>query len=319
MSPAQEYHNDPHALHTSRRETLQRCPRRFYIEYVLGLERIRENPQGMRMGNGHAVGLEHRDPNAVLNVAYLPLIEAASDERSIEELGKEARIVSLYVQLYLEIYPEVTTREIIWDLPIPGSSYRNCGTMDFQVELGGRLYGGEDKMYSQWSDQKEQDLDLDDQVTGEIYSMVAQGLEPAGLKYRVTKKASIRQRMVRNPETFDEYLERLEDKLRTDISDHFLEFTLTRTSSELREFEEELVFAGDYIDWMLEREADGKPTFPKSPKTCGYMGGCAHHAACMRYPNWQVGYRKKGDKPTVEQMLPAGKVEQLTMTEEDVF
>ena len=306
--PEQSYHSDPEALHTSRRETLQRCPRRFYIEYILGLERVSEDKKGLRMGDAHAKALEMSDPGAVM-IPYQPLIEAATDEYRAKSLVEEARMVKVYASLYLEFYPAAKQREIIWDLPIPGSHYRNCGTIDFieDCPTGVGIYGGEDKLKAQWTDNDDRALDLDDQVTGEIYGLIGSGYSPVkGLRYRVTKKPAIKQRMSRNPETFDEFLERLEEKLRDQKSDYFIERTLTRTMAELKEFEEELLFTAEYIDWMREREADGKPTFIKSPKTCSYMGGCAHPEICGRYPDWQVLYRRREDRvlvtPTPEQM-----------------
>lgn len=306
--PEQPYHSDPHSLHTSRRETLQRCPRKFFIEYVLGLERIDEDKPGLRMGDAHAKALEMADPNAVM-IPYQPLIEACTDEYKVKALIEEAKIVRVYATVYLEIYPAASEREVIWDLPIPGTEYRNCGTMDFVEKhpSGIGVFGGEDKLKAQWTGNDEKALDLDDQATGEIYGMIGAGYSPVlGLKYRVTKKSGIRQRMKRMPETFDEFLERLEDKVRDERSDHFMEYTITRTSEELKEFEEELQFTADYIDWMVAREAANKPTFPKSPKTCSYIGGCQHPEICGRYPDWKSLYRRREDRqivtPTPEQL-----------------
>lgn len=307
--PEQPYHSDPESLHTSRRDTLNRCPRSFYIEYVLGLERINDNKQGLRMGDAFAHALELYDTDAIGKV-YEKYIVEATEEHTLKALIEEAKVVRVYARLYMETYKQAKEREVMWQLPIPGTHFMNCGTADFlDVDERGWVFGGEDKLKAQWSDNDAKALMLDDQVTGEIYGLIGLGYSPVmGIKYRVTKKRAIKPDYRKGKDkNFAAYLERLESLLRDDMSKVFIDSVETRTHDELKEFEEELLYTAEYIEWMIAREAAGKPTFIKTPKTCGFNGsGCKHPEVCGRYPTWNTLYRRREDRmivtPTPEQM-----------------
>lgn len=288
---------EPNSLSYSRRRTLKGCPRRFFIEHILGLERKGGvDSQGLRMGAAHAVGLELQDPEAVLKVAYQPLIEAATDQYMVDALMEEALVTEAYVDIYLVLYEHDNLLEPEWEWnhgTIGDTKWIDRGASDGVLSISGRNWMKEDKLLSQWGDAKDKALDMDEQVTAEIRAAKLAGLDPVGVKYRVTKKASIRRRTKRDPETIDEFLERLRDKLIKDRADHFMEFSLTRTDEEIKEFEEELLFAAEWLDWMLAREADGLPSFPRQPATCSYLGGCAHPELCRGLPDAEALYVKK--------------------------
>lgn len=288
---------EPNSLSYSRRRVLKGCPRRFFIEYVLGLEKKRgEDSQGLRMGAAHAIGLELQDPDAVFKVAYMPLIEKASDQHTIDRLIEESRVTEVYVDAYLEIYKNDVVIEPEWEWdhgPIGDTKWIDRGASDGLLEIAGRNWMKEDKLLSQWGDAKDRALDMDEQVTAELRAGRLAGLNPVGVKYRVTKKAQIKRRTVRNPETVDEFIERLRDKVIKDRHDHFMEFSLTRTEAEIQEFEEELLFTAEWLDWMMERHEKGLPSFPRQPATCSYLGGCAHPEMCCQLPDAIALYTKK--------------------------
>lgn len=280
--PKQDYHADPLALHTTRRDMLKRCPRRFMIEYVLGLTR-ESSTEPMRMGSAFAFALEHNDPFFARKYYDDEYIKNSKSSFDADLFAREAEIVSVYAELYLNKWPELVAREVAWKFPLdPYTGWSNAGTMDFVLETDRGIFAGEDKLKGQWTENDFNSLDVDDQVTGEIYAL--KKLRPndrvIGLKYRVTKKSQISQRLKRNPESFPEFLNRLREKLLEEKDDRFMEFTLTRTDAELKEFEDELFYTIDYIKWNIDRYKKNEPAFVKQPKTCAFNGGCAHPMIC---------------------------------------
>lgn len=288
---------EPNSFSYSRRRVLKSCPRRFFIEYILGLEKPGAfDSAGLRMGSAHAIGLEMKDPEAVFELGYKPLIEAASSQHIVDELLQEAAVTEVYVDAYLEIYKNdnVIVPEWEWDHGTIGDTkWIDRGASDGLLLISDKNWMKEDKLLSQWGDSKDRALDMDEQVTAEIRAAKMAGLEPVGVKYRVTKKAGIKRRMVRDPETLDEFLERLRTKIIKDRADHFMEFSLTRTAAEIEEFEEELLFAAEWLDWMIQRHEQGLPSFPRQPATCSYMGGCSHPEMCCQMPDAISLYTKK--------------------------
>lgn len=282
--PKQPYHADPTALHTTRRDVLKRCPRRFMIEYVLGFDK-KETSEPLRMGSAFAFALEHGSADQVYkyyNDEHILKSKAAYD---IEIFEREAAITEVYADLYLQKYPETVEREVMWQFPIDAPTslgWSDAGTMDFVQRAERGIFAGEDKLKGQWTENDLRALDVDDQVTGEIFAL--KRLRPnenvLGLKYRVTKKAQISQRTKKQPETFPDFLKRLREKLEDESEDRFMEFTLTRTPEELQEFADELAYTAEYIEWNLGRYRDDKPAFAKQPKNCAFNGGCAHPLIC---------------------------------------
>lgn len=282
--PKQPYHADPTALHTTRRDILKRCPRRFMIEYVQGLNK-KESSEPLRMGSAFAFALEHSDPEFAHKYYNDEYILKSKSDFDVDIFSREASITEVYVELYLSRYPEKVEREVMWQFPIDAPSHlgwSDAGTMDFVQRAERGIFAGEDKLKGQWTENDLRALDVDDQVTGEIFAL--KRLRPnenvLGLKYRVTKKAQISQRTKKLPETFPDFLKRLREKLVAEMDDRFMEFTLTRTNEELQEFEDELRYTVDYVEWNLNRYKNDLPSFIKQPKNCAFNGGCAHPLIC---------------------------------------
>lgn len=293
---AHDYHSDPLSWNHSRRQVLQSCPRRHLIEYGLGLEPIAaRKSSGLNMGAAHAEILRDFDLKAGWRKIYEPLVQDATSQWEVDDLICESRTVEVYAEAYIHHYCDNTfAREVEWSFDIPGSDKKDRGAADAIIVQGEDILVVEDKLLAQWSESNILALPLDQQVTGVIRAMRKLGHDVKGCLYRVTKKASIKRRMVKQPETIDEFIERLKDRVSSAPEEFLFQTLCLRTDEQIQEFEDEIYHAAEYLSWLEQQEKLGKPSFPRQPSTCGYMGsGCRHKALCEGRPGAQFDYRKK--------------------------
>lgn len=236
---------DPNAFSHGRLKCLQACPRRFYIEYERGMERIHQNAKGLRMGKAFSMALEHNNPRLVFDSMYSALIDQAGSKEQIEEMQIESAIVQWYAGKYIEIYGPARMREIEYSFPIgdTGFSYRSAADgLDLH---NGKVVCIEDKFMGRWDETREQNVYLDPQPTSEIYGVNSLGFHFDGMPnikvdtclYRVTLKPRIIRKKGRGknavPESWQDYVSRAIETVEADLSEYFHEIIITKTDAEI--------------------------------------------------------------------------------------
>lgn len=251
------------SLSYSRRKTIRACPKRFYLEYLLNLE-PKEKPIGMALGSAFSDCIEHADPKQTNNHMHLT--------------AEQRAVVHIMAKLYLSKYPKAEQRELGFYWPIEGTGYSNNGRID---GLDADDWIVEDKFLKSLFGAKVLALSLDDQITAMLYAARRLHQEnperypyPKGCKYRATLRPRDR-RTKRNPETPEQYVRWVIEDTAARPEHYLREFRETRSDAQLDRFEEELVEAAEYLDWLKARNK-----YPMDPDSCEKYGGCPFIGIC---------------------------------------
>lgn len=244
----------------------------FFFKYILGIK-PRYTPKPLRMGSAFSDSLEAWNSNAA-NRHYVELLEGAQtagNEDYFEDLKSELTAVQVMAESYMGRYEKPEQREVEFDLPIPGTSYRDRGRIDFIQD--GSL--GEDKFLARWWDRMETGLRFDHQVTAMLRAAREAGIPADGLWYRVTIKPRDRRRK-RNPESLAEYREWIVADVDANPEKYFFQKFEQRTDRQLDDFGNELVEAALELERRTEREY-----FPQYLQSCNlHKDGCPYFRLC---------------------------------------
>lgn len=119
--------------------------------------------------------------------------------------------------------------------------------------------------------------------------LLAAGTRLDGIMYDVTRKPLIRQRTKRQPETLEEYSERVRTTMLADTDRYFARRYINRTTTDLHDYARELSQLGDDIQRCRDDEAHyrnpGACMMYGSP--CGYLGICSG-VDVPESDNWQT-------------------------------
>lgn len=270
------------ALSHSGRQEFDRCKRMYFYSRVQKLELAEGPPKGRRMGRAFARALELGKPAAGRDLYPVEL----TDEDQLEL----AQIQTL-AEAYLHRYGMSDLTEVEFNNPISG-----VGRLDGIItdENGVFLFGQEDKLLTKnfWRDADERRLDFDSQVSAYFYAMREAGSPLQRIEYRVTFKPTITWRRSRQPETLDEYVERLKQRIAAEPADFFRRFDLYRTDAQLQEFEDE---CKDLAADLASTKRRG--VWRKNTGACTMYGECAFMSLCRNEPNAIMKYRRKPQRP----------------------
>ncbi len=289
---------EPNALSHSRLKVLQACPRRFYIEYEKGMERIGDANQNMRMGAAFAKALQFNDPKIAFTEIYQHLIADATNPSRIDDLQIESATVEYYATKYIEIYGECDLREVEYSVPLEnGHSFRGAVDGFCLPAWGDKAYGVEDKLFGRWTEDKENNLPLDPQITSEIYGLRSLGHDVTEIRYRVNLKPRIVRKKGRGkmavPETVTEYVSRFIELIEESPEEYFFERVQSRSQEDLEKWHANVIAWTETLDSHREL---GK--WPTAVTTCDvYKNGCAHREICNGIPSAMSMYQKKEGYP----------------------
>lgn len=264
-------------LSHSRIATLKACRRRYFNQYVLGLQ-PRQDPQPLRMGQAFTQALErwNLDP---IEPSYKPWLDMAKNQSEIAGLNHEMFIVETMASGYMKLYVQPMRREVAFKFPLDVEGFAIRGSMDgwnpTEVQ--------EDKLRKPpWKDVAEA-LSLDDQITGMLWAerrlrAEEMGVEPATLPvlpmdYRITVKPQLRRNWQKESETA------FRRRIVADVADrqdyYYRRYRETRTPQQLDEHWDELNYFARAIQY---EEQQG--VWPKNPQACEAFGGCPFIKLC---------------------------------------
>jgi hypothetical protein len=187
--------------------------------------------------------------------------------------------VSAYLQRWPD--PPATTNEMEFTVRLrspwtgrPSNTFDLTGRADAVIDHGSHLELIEDKFVGRIDDFKVQRLPLDRQIQLMRYGLwMATGKEVRLVRYRWTKKPSIRQKQT---ESLTEFCERvMADYLeRVDFYTH--EEPMFVGNDDLLRIEAELWIWADQV-----RTARQRQMFPRNTGACSDYGGCAFIPLCL--------------------------------------
>lgn len=153
-----------------------------------------------------------------------------------------------------------------------------------------RYVGVENKCLSKafWRRADEQRLHIDLQVTAYFCAAREAGVPLDRMLYRTTFKPGIDRRMSRNPETIDQYLERLAADIRERPDYYEAEYELYRSEQDMDEFLAEV----DEIDSEIKRSRK-RGAWARSTERCADYGGCPFLSLCRGVPDAIEAYNVK--------------------------
>jgi hypothetical protein len=258
------------------------CERKWAWKYIHGLEGGKPS-RGRIMGkmfgegleahyNGHDGGWESH-----IESGYNDLVMGAGEQVEVDEYENQRAIVSSLVAGYVGVYPDKLQRELDFSVDIPSTDYTSNGFIDGVCYEGGYLV--EDKLLVPqfWGDNNVKALALDDQVTGYHWAAWRDGIEILDTRYRVTLKPGVRRRQSRNPETNAEFRTRVQEDIESRPEHYFREYKLSRTISDLVEYEAEMVRVIEQMD-----ESVSKDVYTQNSSNCAAYGGCEFLDTCLR-------------------------------------
>lgn len=291
-------------LSHSKIATLLNCAQRFGFHYDDRLELV-DTPRPLGMGRAFAHAIEHQDP-----AAGAQLLRDNTHVRRQEDedrLQVDETTVKAAAALYLERWPAPTNQLREFDYlvrlrnPWTGHFSRTfdlLGRADAVMNRGQFLALYEDKFVGQIDEKKIKRLKLDRQIALGCYGLWrATGLEVREVRYRFTRKPSIRQK---KDETLPDFLERLAadyaDPDRRDFYTH--EEPLFRDADDLLRIEAELWVWAEKL-----RTARRGRLYDRNTSHCGDFGGCPFIPLCVGDPDAPALYRERDDH---DRPLPEG-------------
>lgn len=309
----------------SARVMFDACSRKFMFARELRLE-LPSSSAGRRMGKAFALALEHADQDKVdesygiewdvvlddanrdFHVPRIAGFEGDVPQETIDAVLLEAGKARVMAAAYLERYAGDVTlgeleREVRFVSPVVGEGVLDGILTQYgfgmdQVRRVESRVGIEDKLLNRnfWRRSDEERLHIDNQVTAYFYAMREAGTPLDRMLYRVTLKPSIDRRMSRNPETIDEYLDRLSGDIRERPEFYFNEYELYRSDEQLDEFAEEV----REIDLEINRSRRRK-AWRRSTERCSDYGGCEFLALCRGVPGAIEAFVQKPNVVNEEQ------------------
>jgi hypothetical protein len=259
------------------------CEEAWANRYLYGIDDPASS-RGRDEGTAWSTVLEHGpttrlDPQGqVCYDAGHPLykaLESFTNTYTKEYLDNLVDICNVYIEVYRELYKEgeETQREVEFILPISSTldakgyldALDSFGIIEDKFLLGNFIYKDIPKY-----------MTVSSQQTMYLWAAREMGW-PRSLSHRITVKPTINRRLVQNPETRDQYRERLEGVLRADTAKYFRSYDVERTDQQLDNWHELMT---NVIRRMHVVAAEQKPI--PNHGHCTQYGGCVWMDRCGR-------------------------------------
>lgn len=267
-------------LSSSQIGMLLRCPQKYAFGYEESLEPVAFRP-ALSLGKAFQRAIELADPEA--GAQAIRDERDPRDQSEADQVEKDAAIVKAASRLYLSLYPDKPDSQKEYGYrvqlrnPWTGAYSRTFDLLGYADELAeedGELVLIENKFVAQISEVSIRRLPLDRQISLAAYGIWrATGREVSKVRYRFTRKPSIRQK---KGESVGEYLMRVERDY-NDRPDFYAEeqviyrdqAALARTEAELWEWAEQV------------RASRKRHLWPRNTSACTDFGGCEFLPICL--------------------------------------
>ena len=279
-------------LSASQVSTLLACPQKYGFAYEGKLEPIAFRP-ALSLGKAFQRAIELADPEA--GAQAIRDERDPRDQSESDQVEKDAAIVKAASRLYLSLYPDKPDSQKEYGYrvqlrnPWTGAYSRTFDLLGYADELAeedGQLVLIENKFVGQIGELSIRRLPLDRQISLAAYGIWrATGREVSKVRYRFTRKPSIRQK---KGESVGEYLMRVERDY-NDRPDFYAEeqviyrdqAALARTEAELWEWAEQV------------RSSRKRHLWPRNTSACTDFGGCEFLPLCLGDPDALSLYQEK--------------------------
>lgn len=274
--------------------TMLECNQRWGYRYDQHLELIAQ-PLPLSMGKAFHKALELGDPMLGANELDRPTV----DQADYDKLVIEKATVFAAALGYLSRWPadEQIQREVEYRVrlrsPWTGAYSRTfdlLGYADGVIDHGSYLELAEDKFQSQITVENVRRLKLDRQVGLEAYGLWRTTGKPVRVvRYRITRKPSIRQRQ---KETVKEFVARLNEDYVQRADWYFMEEQLFRSDDDLLLLEAELWTWAEQL-----RAAKAAKLYPRNTSSCFNPYRCPYVDLCCGDEDARSLYRVKDSEP----------------------
>lgn len=279
-------------LSASQISTLLACPQKYGFSYDEKLEPIAFRP-ALSLGRAFQKAIEMDDPEAGVRALWTE--RTYTSQAEIDQIEKDATIVATAASLYLSRYPvtENSTKEYEYRVrlrnPWTGAYSRSFDLLGFADELAeedGDLVLIENKFVGQIGELSIRKLPLDRQISLAAYGIWrATGRPVAKVRYRFTRKPSIRQK---KGESVGEFCMRVERDYNERPDFYTEEQVIYRDQAQLLRTEAEL------WEWAEQvRAARKRSLFTRNTSACHDFGGCEFLPLCLGDPDASSLYQEK--------------------------
>lgn len=268
------------------------CLQKYGFSYDLGIEPI-VTPEPLAMGRAFQAAIEHNNPE----VGITMLVESTRvfDQTDEDKLRVNSIIVGAAAEAYLARWPapDTSEREFAYRVRLrnPWTGYFShtfdlTGYADELIEADDGLELVENKLVGQITELDVRRLPLDRQIALSCLGIYrATGQVVKRIRYRWTRKPSIRQRQ---KESLEQFCKRLQTDYqeRRDFYTH--EETVYRSEADLVRIEAEL------WEWAEQlRQARRRRLYPRNTSVCHEYGGCPFIPICVGDPDAKSLYQPK--------------------------
>lgn len=279
-------------LSASQVSTLLACPQKYAYSYEEGIEPIALRP-ALSLGKAFQLAIEFDDPEKGADAIYEE--RSPRDQEEEDQAAKDAAIVKAAAQLYLSRYPVTENSQKEYEYRVRlrnpwtgrySNTFDLLGYADEIAEEDGELVLIENKFVGQISEVSIRRLPLDRQISLAAYGIWrATGREVSKVRYRFTRKPSIRQK---KGESVGEYLMRVERDYFDRPDFYAEEQVIYRDQSQLARIEAELWEWADQV-----REARKRHLWTRNTSACTDFGGCEFLPLCLGDEDAPNLYRPK--------------------------
>lgn len=279
-------------LSASQVSTLLACPQKYDYSYEQRLEPVAIRP-ALSLGKAFQKAIELDDPEAGARA-----IDEERDIRDQDDADRAAidgTIVKAAARLYLSLYPDKPDSQKEYGYrvrlrnPWTGAYSRTFDLLGYADELAeedGGLVLIENKLVGQISEVSIRRLPLDRQISLAAYGIWrATGREVSKVRYRFTRKPSIRQK---KGESVGEFCMRVERDYNERPDFYSEEQVIYRDQASLWRSEAEL------WEWAEQVRASRKRAlFTRNTSACHEWGGCEFLPLCLGDPDALSLYQEK--------------------------
>lgn len=298
-------------LSASQVSTLLACPQKYAYSYEEGIEPIAIRP-ALSLGKAFQLAIEYGDPEVGAHAIFEERSPRDQDEQ--DQAEKDATIVTAAARLYLDRYPVTENSQKEYEYRVRlrnpwtgrySNTFDLLGYADEIAEEDGELVLIENKFVGQISEVSIRRLPLDRQISLAAYGIWrATGREVSKVRYRFTRKPSIRQK---KGESVGDFCMRVERDYFDRPDFYCEEQVIYRDQSQLARIEAEL------WEWAEQvRAARKRHLFVRNTSACTDFGGCEFLPLCLGDEDAPSLYREKqpkeernGNGTTADQENPA--------------
>jgi hypothetical protein len=286
-------------LSASAVSTLLACPQKYGFSYEDKIEPV-DKPSPLTMGGAFQRAIELNDPEAgfedVMNA------RVTREQEDYDKLLIDATVVRAAATLYLATYEPAgdSTKEFEYRVrlrnPFTGRYSNTFDLLGFADEFGEEDGGAvliENKLVGQISSLSVRRLPLDRQIALACYGIWrATGREVKKVRYRFTRKPSIRQKKDESPNSF---IARLEADYQARPDFYLQEEVWYRSTEDLARIEAELWEWAEQVRALRKREL-----WPRNTSHCHDYGGCSFLPICLGDSDAGALYQEKTPREVEE-------------------